>query len=170
MSVSESVTLYLLCGRIAAGKSTLARQLARNHCALLITMDDLMAALFPTENRTIDDFAVLSARLRSAIGPHVVSILGHGVSVVMDFPANTVMWRTWLRSLADEAGVAHEIHVLDVPDAVCRQRLQHRNASGTHPYQVDDATYDQFMRYFSPPGPDEGLNVIFHKSASEPGV
>jgi len=164
MSARRPITLYLLCGRIAAGKSTLARQLAQQHSALVIEMDQWMSALYPTENRTIEDFATLSARLRAIMGPHVVAILRRDLSVVMDFPANTVNWRAWLRSLADEAGVEHELHVLDIPDAMCRERLNQRNASGAHSYEVDSATYDQFMAYFVLPGPEEGFNVVVHRS------
>src|SRR5215467_5911421 len=130
-------TLYLLCGKIAAGKSTLARQLASRQGALLIDMDRWMSVLFPVENKTIEDFARLSARLRDAMGPHVVEILRQDLSVVLDFPANTVKWRSWMRSLINEANVAHELHFLDVSDAICRARLQQRNVSGDHPYQVD---------------------------------
>jgi predicted kinase len=155
-------TLHLICGRIAAGKSTLSRQLAARPATLLITMDDWMSILYPTENRTIEDFAILSARLRAAMGPHIVAILRQDLSVVLDFPANTVKWRGWMRSLFTEAGVAHELHVLDVPDAVCKERLKGRNASGEHPYQIDEATYDQFMSYFVPPAPDEDFNVVVH--------
>jgi predicted kinase len=158
----QSTTLHLICGRIAAGKSTLARQLAARPDTLLIVMDDWMSVLFPTENRTIEDFAVLSARLRSAMGPHVVAILRQGLSVVLDFPANTVRWRSWMRSLIVEANVAHELHVLDVPDIVCRERLRRRNQSGEHQYLVDEATYDQFMSYFVLPTPEEGFNVVVH--------
>ena len=130
MQPSRPVTLHLLCGRIAAGKSTLARQLADRPATVLIVMDDWMSTLFPTENRSIEDFAALSIRLRAAMGPHVVAILRNGLSVVLDFPGNTVKWRAWLHSLADEAGVPHLLHVLDVPDDVCRERLKQRNASG----------------------------------------
>jgi predicted kinase len=87
--------------------------------------------------------------------------------VVLDFPANTVRWRSWMRSLIDEANVAHELHVLDVPDAICKERLRKRNAGGVHQYQVDDATYDQFMSYFVVPTPDEGFNVIVHTPTLE---
>lgn len=162
MNAPQPVTLYLLCGKIAAGKSTLARQLSQRPATLLIAMDDWMSVLYPTENRTIEDFAQLSKRLRAAMGPHVVAILRQGVSVVMDFPANTVMWRSWLRSLADEAGVAHELHVLELSDDACKARLAQRNASGDHPYQVDEATYDQFMSYFTYPSAEEGCNVVVH--------
>src|SRR4051812_48329459 len=137
-------TLYLLCGKIAAGKSTLARRLAERPATLLITMDHWMSLLFPTENRTIEDFARLSARLRAAMGPHVVEILRHDLSVVLDFPANTVNWRSWMRSLITEADVAHELHVLDVPDMICKERLRRRNADGEHPYQVSEENYELF--------------------------
>jgi predicted kinase len=129
-------TLYLFCGKIAAGKSTLARRLAERPATLLITMDHWMSNLFPTENRTIEDFSRLSARLRAAIGPHVVDILRHGLSVVLDFPANTLSQRSWMRSLITDAGVAHELHLLDFPDTICKQRLLQRNRDGEHLYQV----------------------------------
>jgi predicted kinase len=162
METARAPTLYLLCGKIAAGKSTLARRLAERPATLLITMDHWMSLLFPTENRTIEDFARLSARLRAAMGPHVVDILRQDLSVVLDFPANTVRWRDWMRSLITEAGVAHELHVLDVPDAICKQRLRQRNAAGEHPYAVSEETYELFMSYFVPPGADEGFNIVVH--------
>lgn len=162
MNASHPVTLYLLCGRIAAGKSTLARSLAQRPATLLISMDAWMSVLYPTENRTINDFARLSARFRAAMGPHVVDLLRLGLSVVLDFPANTVAWRRWMLSLVSEASVAHELHFVDVPDEVCRERLRRRNQSGEHAYQVDETTYEQFMRYFVAPTPAEGCNVIVH--------
>ncbi len=68
MEEARPTTLYLLCGKICAGKSTLARHLAAHPATLLISMDHWMAILFPTENKTIDDSARLSARLRAAMG------------------------------------------------------------------------------------------------------
>ena len=159
---THAPTLYLICGKIGSGKSTLARQLASRPATLLIEQDHWMSHLFPEEVRTIDDFARFSARLRSAIGPHIVDILGQSLSVVLDFPANTIAWRTWMRSLITQANVSHELHLLDFPDAICRARLRQRNADGSHPYQVDDETYELFTRYFVPPNADEGFNVIVH--------
>jgi len=125
-------------------------------------MDHWMSILFPTENRTIEDFARLSARLRDAMGPHIVDILRQDISVVLDFPANTVRWRSWMRSMIAEANVAHELHVLDLPDAICKDRLRQRNEGGEHPYQVSEATYDLFMSYFVLPTADEGFNIVVH--------
>jgi predicted kinase len=163
MDPAHVPTLYLLCGKIAAGKSTLAGQLAVRPMTLLISEDHWTSHLFSDDLRTIDDYARCSARLRAAMGPHVVDILRQGLSVVLDFPANTVKTRNWMRSVITEAKVAHELHLLDVPDAICKQRLQARNAGGQHPFGVSEAEYELFTGYFVPPRPEEGFNLILHE-------
>lgn len=163
MDAPPTTTLYLLCGKIAAGKSTLARRLAARPATLLISQDHWMSGMYPGEIRTIGDFVRLSARLRTVMAPHVVDILRQGLSVVLDFPANTVSDRSWMRSLITQAGIAHELHVLDCPDAICKERLRQRNEKGDHPYQVDEATYDLFTSSFVVPAPHEGFNLVVHK-------
>jgi predicted kinase len=155
-------TLYLLSGKIGSGKSTLARKLAARPGTLLISEDHWTSTLFADDLKTIDDYARYSARLRSAMTPHIVAILGKGLSVVLDFPANTLKQRAWMRELIDTAKVDHELHVLDTPDAVCKQQLHQRNSSGEHPFQVSDAEYEQFTRHYVPPTGDEGFRLIVH--------
>jgi predicted kinase len=162
MEAAHVPTLYLLCGKIAAGKSTLARRLASQPATVLITEDHWTSNLFADDLKTIDDYTRYSARLRAAMGPHVVDILRQGLSVVLDFQANTVGVRTWMRSLITQSGANHELHLLDMPDTICKQRLRERNAAGEHPFQVSDAEYELFTRYFVPPAPDEGFNVVVH--------
>ena len=67
-----------------------------------------------------------------------------------------------MRSLITQANVAHELHLLDVPDTICKQRLRGRNQGGAHPFQVSEAEYDLFTSYFDPPGPSEGFNIVVH--------
>ena len=162
MEAAHVPTLYLLCGKIAAGKSTLARRLASQPATLLITEDHWTSNLFADDLKTIDDYTRYSARLRAAMGPHVVDILRQGLSVVLDFQANTVGVRTWMRSLIAQSGANHELHLLDMPDTICKQRLRERNTAGEHPFQVSDAEYELFTRSFVPPAPDEGFNVVVH--------
>ena len=134
-------TLYLLCGKIAAGWSS---------------------NLFKEELKTIEDYIKYSKRLRNAMGPHVVALLKAGTSVVLDFQANTRAVRGWMRGIIDQSGAAHELHLLDIPDETCRRRMHERNASGEHPFQLTDADFETFTRYFAPPTPDEGFNVVVH--------
>lgn len=69
-------------------------------------------------------------------------------------------WRNWMRLLVTEANVAHELHVLDCPDEVCKQRLARHNVDGSHPFQIDDETFEQSTSYFVPRSPEKGFNVI----------
>jgi predicted kinase len=48
MESAHVSTLYLLCGKIAAGKSTLARRLAARPATLLISEDHWTSNLFST--------------------------------------------------------------------------------------------------------------------------
>jgi predicted kinase len=162
MESAGAPTLYLLCGKIGSGKTTLARRLASRPATLLVSEDHWTSHLFADDLKTIEDYGRLSARLRAAMAPHIVDILRHGLSVVLDFPANTVKQRSWMRSLIVDANAAHELHWLDIPDAVCMERLRKRNAGGEHPFQVSDAEYAQFTSYFVPPRSDEGFHLIVH--------
>ena len=155
--------LYLLCGKIAAGKSTLAKSLAARPATVLISEDHWNGHLFADELKTIEDYSRLSRRLRNAMGPHVVSLLKAGLSVVLDFPANTPLTRGWMRGIVDEANVAHELHFLDLPEETCKRRLRARNASGDHPFQASDAEFDLFTSYFVPPSSDEEFKIILHR-------
>jgi predicted kinase len=159
---ASNSTLYLLCGKIAAGKSTLALGLAARPATVLICEDHWTSRLFPGAMKTIEDYIRYSRRLRDAMGPHVVSLLKAGTSVALDFPANTAALRRCMRALFEEAGAAHELHYLDVSDDACKRRLRARNAAGEHAFQTSEAEYEIFTRYFAPPSPDEGFNVIVH--------
>jgi predicted kinase len=156
-------TLYLLCGKIAAGKSTLANRLAARPATVLISEDHWNSSLFLDELKTIEDYGRYSKRLRNAMGPHVVALLKAGMSVVLDFPANTLTSRGWMRRIIEDANAAHELHFLDIPDETCKRRLGKRNAAGQHPFHVSDSDYEIFTRYFVPPASDEGFNVVVHR-------
>lgn len=164
MSV-QNPTLHMICGKIAAGKSTLAARLAAAPATVLVSEDYWMSRLYGEELKTVADYVRLSARLRKAMGGHLASLLRVGVSVVLDFPANTIANRQWMRTIFEEAGTAHRLHVLDLPDEICRARLHRRNASGAHEYVVSDAEFDAITRYFQPPTAEEGFETVVYREA-----
>jgi predicted kinase len=156
-------TLHLICGKIAAGKSTLAARLADAPATVLISQDHWLSRLYPGEIRTLDDYVRCSARLREAMAGPVADLLKAGVSVVLDFPANTPSARQWMKGVIAKSGAAHRMHVLDTPDEVCKARLRARNAEGEHPYaQTTEADYELFSSHFSAPSDEEGFEVIVY--------
>ncbi len=129
---------------------------------LLISEDFWLSRLYPEEIQTLEDYLRCSGRLKQAMGPHVEALLRAGQSVVLDFPANTRRQRDWLRSLFVAAGADHRLHYLDLPDAVCKARLQHRNRKGGHDFAPSEDDFDLITGYFQPPAPEEGFQVIRH--------
>jgi predicted kinase len=155
-------TLHLLCGKIASGKSTLAKKLAGTLRTVLISEDDWLEHLFPSEINSVDDYVRCTVRLRSAIGPHVTDLLRNGVSVVLDFPANTIANRTWMKSLLIGIQSNLVLHFLDVPDNECLARLHSRNTVRSHTFVVDDVQFDLITSYFVAPEKEEGFNIVWH--------
>jgi predicted kinase len=159
----EHQTLHLVCGKIAAGKSTMINALRQRPNTILVKEDYWLARLYPDQQNSLADYVRNANRLRDAMTAHLVELLRSGLSVVLDFPANTPASRMWMRSVFEQAGCAHQLHFLDVADDVCKARLHQRNASGTHEFNVSDEDFATFTRHFVPPAPGEGFNVVLHR-------
>lgn len=158
----RSPILHLLCGKIAAGKSTLAARLASTPGTVLIAEDDWLNALFADALVSLPDYARCSSKLRRIMAPHVTALLNAGASVILDFPANTVAQRAWMRGILERTTAAHQLHLLDAPDEICLTRLRRRNSQGDHPFAVTEAQFRQFSRHFVAPTRDEGFNIVRH--------
>lgn len=159
---SNEATLHLLCGKIGAGKSTLTAQLGKLPNTIIVSEDHWLSRLYP-EMTSVADYVRCSARLRDAIGSHLTALLKSGVSIVLDFPANTLASRAWMRTIFEEAGASHQLHYLDVPDAVCKARLRARNGSGEHEFAATDDQFDLITSRFVAPTSEEGFNVVLHQ-------
>ena len=156
--------LIFMCGKMAAGKTTLSRELAAREDAVLLVQDDFLAALYPGEILDIPDFVRCSSRLRDALSSHICALLAKGVSVVLDFPGNTKKQRAWFRTLFEQAGVAHELHFIDAPDELCKRQLKDRSKHlpAGSPWTTD-AEFDAMTAYFEAPAAEERFNVIRHE-------
>jgi predicted kinase len=161
-------TLYFFCGKMAAGKSTLARELARRDNAILFVQDDLLDALYPGAVVSVATYVEYAGRINTMLAPHIIAILKRGVSVVVDFPGNTRPQRAWFRGLIDQAAVPHELHYLDTADEVCRAQLKSRSRHlppGT-PWTTD-ADFDLIASHFEAPAADEGFTLVVHERKKE---
>ena len=108
--------LFFFCGKMAAGKSTLAKRIAERENAILLVQDELLDTLFPNLIVNVASYLDYSGRINKMIAPQVAAILSRGVSVVLDFPANTRNQRAWFRAIIDSAVVDHELHFVDTPE------------------------------------------------------
>jgi predicted kinase len=164
--MTTSAKLIFLCGKMAAGKSTLARSLAEREDAILLVQDEFLDHLFPGEITDIPGFARYSSRLRNALAPHICALLSKGISVVLDFPGNTKAQRAWFRGIFERANVEHELHFVDASDAFCKRQLKDRS-NGLPPGTpwTTDGEFEAITVYFQPPSEDEQFNVVRHERA-----
>jgi len=162
----DRAKLYFMCGKMAAGKSTHARELAQARNAVLLIQDEFLGTLYAGDIRTIQDFVKYSARVRDALSLHIKDLLSRGVSVVLDFPGNTRVQRQWFREIFEDANVDHELHFIDIPNDLCKRQLRQRStALPAGSAWTTDAEFDAITVYFQAPAEDENFNVIRHERA-----
>jgi predicted kinase len=153
-----------MCGKMASGKSTLARELAAQENAVLLVQDELLNHLFPGEITDISEFVKYSSRLKNALGPHICALLSKGISVVLDFPANTRAQRAWFRELFERANAEHQLHYVDASDALCKRQLKGRSEDlPACSRWTTDAEFETITAYFQPPSEEERFNLIRHE-------
>jgi predicted kinase len=157
--MSDNAKLLFLCGKMAAGKSTLSRELAERENAVLLVQDEFLERLFPGEIVDIPGYVKYSSRLNDALEPLICSLLSRGISVVLDFPGNTRSQRAWFRHLLEVSGADHELHFIDVSDDVCKRQLNERsNGLPAGTAWTTDAEFDAITAYFEPPSTEERFN------------
>ena len=162
--MSVTGKLFFLSGKMAAGKSTLAKQIAERENAMLFVQDEWSEALYPNMVVNVATYIVYSGRINRTLKPYIVELLRRGISVVLDFPGNTVNQRAWFRSIIDESGAGHELHFLDTSEEICKAQLKSRSAHlppGTK--WTTEADFDLISSHFRAPAAEEGFNVVTHR-------
>jgi len=158
--MARTATLHFFCGKAGAGKTTVAAGLMQDQSSILLSEDIWLLELYGDQMKTFDDYIRVSKRLKAVAGPLVVDLLKSGISVVLDFQANTKAGRRWFRGLFEQASVEHVLHFVDTPDAVCMERIAMRNAArppGSHHLTEED--FAHISSFFQPPEAAEGFNV-----------
>ncbi|WP_417360116.1 AAA family ATPase [Gallaecimonas pentaromativorans] len=158
--------LHLFCGTIGSGKSTLAHRIAAEQRALLLSEDKWLANLYGPQMTSLADYAAFAPRLKAALFEHLVALLKAGNTLVLDFPMNTRQSRAWAQQLIAAANTGHQLHCLDVPEAICLERLLARNRRAEHPFAPSAEQFAAVCRYFEPPGSDEGFVLCHHPWAN----
>ncbi len=159
--MNEKATLHIFCGKMASGKSTLAKKIAEKRDAILIVEDDWLLQLYPVEISDISSYVEYSARLRKVLSNHLQSLLNLGISVVFDFPANTIEQRNWLRSIYEETNSLHQLHYVDASDELCKKQLAKRSEKlPKEAAFTTDTEFETINNYFQAPTEDEGFNTI----------
>ncbi len=129
-----------------------------------LSEDALLDTLYPDQVVDVPSYVQFSGKVKLAIAPILVDLLGSGTSIVLDFPANTVDQRKWLKDIAVQAGAHSEFHYLNSSDAICKAQLKERAVKEPERHATDTVDmFDAITRYFESPSNDEGFEIINHE-------
>lgn len=125
----------------------------------------VLKCFFADELVSLPGYVRCSSKLRHILAPHIATVLNAGLSVLLDFPANTVEQRSWMRGILENTKASHQLHLLNAPDApdeVCLAGLRERNSRSDHPFTVTEAQFHQISGHFVAPSADERFTVVRH--------
>ena len=144
-------TLFLFCGLPGSGKSTVARVLADDNGAIVLSPDAWLHALGH------DGFDALArARVETLQWTHAQELLSREQSVILEFGFWTRAARDEKRARARELGHRVELWFLDDDLEVMWSRVERRNATGgADSWPVTRAEFDAWAAAFEAPDVEE---------------
>lgn len=162
MTAVHEPAIHLMCGLVGAGKSTLARQLARDLPAVRLSRDEWMLRL---HGLPYDDPAYVErlGPCTDLLWDVALDVLSAGSSVVLDWNFWSVERRAEARDRARAGGFPIHVHWLDVPVETAIARARSRLADDPpDAHRLDDDSIRHFATIFEPPTDDEGLLLTRH--------
>jgi predicted kinase len=144
-------TLILICGLPGSGKTTKAKQLEVERCALRLTPDEWIRPLYGS-HPTPEVLDAARDPVESLMWLVAARALTLNVNVVLDFGFWSQSEREDFRGRASALGAGSELCFLDVPEEALLRRLAARNAaSPPDTFHVSEAKLTEWSRVFEPP-------------------
>lgn len=156
-------TLILVCGLTGAGKTHYSISLAKDIRAVRFSIDPWMQTLF-AKDQTALDYSWMIERVQrcyAQIWDVSQQILVLGNNVILDLGFTTKQQRQFFTQKANEIGINPEVHFLDIPKDIRKQRVKQRNADKdpeVYAFEVTDMMFDFMESRFEAPDADELAN------------
>ena len=152
--------LVLVCGSTGAGKTTYSMCLAEEAGAVMFSIDPWMQRLFSDDMESLDYSWIMERvhRCHEQIWEVSKQILMLGGNVILDLGFSQKAQRRLFTVRGEEMGVTPEVHYLDVPEEIRRQRVKQRNvdkAPYLYAFEVTEAMFDFMEPKFEPPDAEE---------------
>ena len=149
--------VLLICGKICSGKSTYAKQLQAAGQSVVLSVDEIMLAVFGLyAGEKHDEYA---ANVRHYLFQKSLELIHAEVNVILDWGFWTKAGRNEAKAFYRNRNIECELHYLDLGDDVWQARINQRNqsvmAGETTAYIVDSALAAKFEARFEPLAKDE---------------
>ena len=151
--------VHLICGKICSGKSTLAKTLAKEKNAVILSCDEVTWALF--DNDLGEKHDEMTGRIRAYLLQKTDEIIRTGTDVILDWGFWTASYRREIREHFAAAGIEARWHHATVTPEEWERRIEKRNAAvlagESHDYFVDEGLRAKLEQLFEEPAENELL-------------
>jgi predicted kinase len=147
-----------MCGLAFSGKTTLAREITSLTGAIYIGLDDInreRGLPHGGEGLPVEEWE----RTHELAVERVGRLMREGSTIVIDDTSNHRFLRERFRRLADANGYALVLVFVDTSLDVIRRRMD-ENAGSRYRAAIRDDVFDDHVRTFERPGPDENAIVF----------
>ena len=155
--------IHLMCGFIGMGKTTVARKLAVQLPAVLLSHDEVMRTFFgrnPPAAEFQKDYEIADGFIWSL----AEKIVSAGGSVIFDHGFWTKEQR---KAAAERAKVFCEnvhFHCVECDIETAKKRVLERTQNDKDALFIDEACFDSKLSAYEPPSPEEGFDMIFYRN------
>lgn len=164
--------VHIVFGSQGAGKSTYARQLARQVNGVHFSIDEWMWKLYgPDLPQPMNMPWVMErvGRCEKRIWDTARQVAACGVSVVLDLGFMKAKDRERFTALAKEEGLSAQLHYVDAPYAVRLKRVTERNLrkGETFSFEVSPAMFDVMEKEFEAPTEEELSEAVVVQTGAD---
>lgn len=146
-----------VCGRLCTGKTSYAKRLCRDNNAVLLSVDEIMLAIFG--QYTGDKHEEYVHKIYDYLYEKAAQIVEAGVDVVFDWGFWTKDNRTKVKEFFGQRDIRCDMHYIDIRDEDRAKLIEKRNASAEvkqgKAYYIDDKLIEKFNGMFEMPAKNE---------------
>lgn len=162
-SGNDMARLILVCGPVGAGKTTYSLSLAKEIEGIRFSIDPWMQTLFSKDMTGLNYSWMMDrvSRCHEQIWEVSEQILAIDGNIVLDLGFTTRAQRDLFTNRAKERDVDSEIHYLDAPKEVRKQRVDKRNKEkdpNLYAFEVTDTMFNFMEPKFEVPTQEELWN------------
>ena len=157
--------IHLIVGNTGSGKTTYSNKLKQEKKAILFSIDKWNKTLFlsdKTSNDGLDWFLERIERSEVIIQDLISQLEANQTDSILDLGLSKFTHREKFRTFAKEKGYEAQIHFLDIPKEIRKQRVQNRNSEkgSTFEFEVSNEDFNFMESWFEKPSIKEMKNGI----------
>lgn len=144
--------VIMICGKICSGKTTYANKIKSTNHAVILSVDEIMLALF---GQNVDGEYV--SKVKSYLYKKSLGILEAGINVVLDWGFWTHDERKFAKKFYMSRGIANEFHYIKISHGEWQNRISKRSNQNENSdaYQVSNELITKSKNIFEEPDKSE---------------